>query len=132
MGTRKATSCLLDGCHPGKAIRISRNSADPSQTGPYPHLADNIIAAVVYGDQTRVPGPGYNIGSGGQQCHGRWPRKNQDRCVPSFPYQSYCDIGDPECCVGPNTHGKIHFGYPDKYDAAATQFVMGAFSDSKE
>lgn len=100
----------------------------PLGSGPNPTLPAKIIAGVVYGDLTRVPGPGYNIGSGGQTCVGRTPRNNQARCVNNFAYQSYCDLGDPQCC--PNAGAQdpnIHFQYPQKYDQAATNFVVQQF-----
>ena len=39
--------------------------------------------------------------------------------------QSYCNVNDPECCLGgdPNEH----FVYPGLYDGQATGFVVDRF-----
>ncbi|GAM88195.1 hypothetical protein ANO11243_062260 [Dothideomycetidae sp. 11243] len=91
-------------------------------------LADNtIIATVVYGDETRVAGQPYDLGT----CTGNGigaARRNPAQCGAYIPgIQSYCDTNDPDCCDGPASDIDVHFVYPAEYDLTATNFVVNRF-----
>jgi hypothetical protein len=93
-----------------------------------PLLNDNtIIATVVYGEETRVPGQYYNRGTC-TNYGGTAPRANPSLCNPfAANIASYCDLGDSDCCVGSGDDLSVHLSYPRKYDALATEFVVGKF-----
>lgn len=96
------------------------------------NISSSVIAGVLYGEETRVAGESFNRGTC-TKGHGTAPRANPSLCDTYAPYlQSYCDSYDPDCCVGGlqpyNT--QVHFSYPAKYDATATQFVKDRLAAS--
>lgn len=88
-----------------------------------------VVAVVVYGDPTRVPGLSYDIGTG-PQCVGKdSDLRDASTCSAYAPIlQSYCDKLDPQCCSGPNSDYPIHLSYPGKYDLIAAKFVVDQYN----
>lgn len=103
----------------------------PIGSGGNPYLTEKIIAAVLYGDQTRAPYQPYDLGMDSFDCIGKQGRSNADSCImANTAYQSYCDTGDGNCCKQNGTDPGAHFVYPRKYDEQATQFVVDRFNET--
>jgi hypothetical protein len=87
-----------------------------------PALGAHVAAVILMGDPRHVPGQSFDAGSSTR--NGQMPRPPvlslnayADRI------QSYCDDGDPYCDRG--SQPVVHLGYFQRYDTAATQFVLG-------
>jgi len=85
-----------------------------------------VIAVIAYGDQTRSAGAPYNLGS----CYGngKSPRDEASCAAFASKIQSYCNVNDPECCLGSDPNE--HFVYPAQYDGQATGFVVDRYHAS--
>lgn len=94
---------------------------------PWPQLISHpVIAAVIYGDESRTNGTSYDHGT----CTGvgAHPRANATGCDPwADKIRSYCDKDDPFCCKTTGTNNATHYVYPGEYDDAATSFVLRKF-----
>lgn len=92
-------------------------------TGAGPLSNPNVIAAVVYGDETRTAGASYDLGTcTGVGIH---PRANAAGCEGfAGKLQSYADSADPQSCATTGTDMQAHYEYPENYDAQAASFVV--------
>lgn len=91
--------------------------------------AKNIIATIIYGDETRVAGQPYNYGT----CttgNGTLVRQNPAGCgIFAENIRSWADENDPQSCVGgPAPNQDIHYVYPSEYDGDATTFVQERYT----
>lgn len=96
-------------------------------SGAGPLSNPNVIAAVVYGDETRTAGASYDLGS----CtgEGEHPRVNPAGCEAwAGKLQSYANAEDPLSCATTGTDMEAHYEYPQEYDAQAAAFVVSQFS----
>lgn len=103
----------------------SATGQDPSDPLDSTYSAQ-IIATVVYGEETYLAGQPYDMGT----CtnNAPHPRQNPAGCDAfSANFASYCDADDPECCVG-GTNEPAHLEYPQRYDTQARDFVVGRYN----
>lgn len=89
----------------------------------------NIVANVVYGDETRTAGAVYDKGT----CTGvgEHTRSNGPSCDAwASKLQSYCDSTDPLCCATTGTDMESHYVYASEYDGDASSFVVSQFQNA--
>ncbi|GAA5198416.1 hypothetical protein GCM10023322_71770 [Rugosimonospora acidiphila] len=87
-------------------------------------VASKVVAVVQFGDPRHVVNQSYDLGT--SRRNGLFPRTSaQLQVLAQYASRihSYCDSGDTFCDSGLNT--VVHLTYLDRYQSAATQFVLG-------
>ncbi|GAA5911605.1 hypothetical protein JCM8208_005689 [Rhodotorula glutinis] len=83
----------------------------------------NLVAILMTGDPTWVPGQSYNAGTSTRQ--GIFPRPSSGlQCLNTFASRtrSYCDANDSVCASGFST--LVHLSYVAKYGTQAAAFIV--------
>ncbi|QSZ33587.1 hypothetical protein DSL72_005155 [Monilinia vaccinii-corymbosi] len=96
-----------------------------SSAGLSADVAAKVVAVVLMGDPTHVPGASFNTGTSTKS--GMFPRKNVANC-PAAKMISYCDTGDTFCDSGASV--AVHMSYVTKYGTAAAKFITDKVSGS--
>ena len=87
-------------------------------------VGDHVVAVVQFGDPRHVINQPFDLGTATR--NGRFPRSSaQLQALNHYAggIQAYCDAGDTFCASGNSL--QVHLTYLDRYQNAASQFVLG-------